>query len=362
MPTIRRAVAAATAAVAASRKPRVTVKKMQKTKTRTASKTVQRKPKSQTEIVSTQFSRSTYAKGRVPPQDLRSAWKLLKQNVSSSIYAMRQYSQFGGTNGVQFLSNKSPTTTTGPFFVPCHIYELNACPNIVNNTVTNPTIAWYPTFSDPTATATLSWTRAFQYTPENIDFNSAITDNYPGANDTLDWVSARMLFYAPTTRASRIQVDVVQIKDTRLVPDDTTGVSTFAAAFWQSMSKKFAYSPLEQGDTQFNKYLKVLDSKTFIMESKESTESVNTNMKELNLFYRFNRKCTYNWEDQDRMGMLVANDGQLNTDVNVKTQVHPRSRIFLIIRGQATNTTADSTTLHPSYDIVLRAKHSQLAS
>lgn len=231
----------------------------------------------------------------------------------------------------------------------------------MNGSIQNPTIGWYPTFSDPTSTATLSWTRAFTYTNENVDNATAIVDNYPGGSDTLDWVQAKLLFYAPTTRASRIQVDVVQIRDTRLVPDASTGVSNFACAFWQAMVKRFAYSPLEPGNNEYAKYLKVLDSKTFIMEAKESTDAVNTNMKELNLFYRFNRKCKYNWADEDKMAML-SQDGQINTDTNISTQVHPRSRIFLMIRGQATNTTADSSALHPSYDIVLRAKHSQLAS
>lgn len=277
------------------------------------------------------------------------------------MYYYRNYSAFAGTQGAVFLDNTSTTTTTGTLSVPVHLYDLTACPNVINNVKVDPAIGWFPKFSNPTDTGTLSWTTGATMQVENITGANSIVDNYPGANDTLDWVSARMLFYAPTQRASRIQVDVVQIKDTRLVPDATTGVSQFATAFWQAMAKRYAYNPLEQGDSRYQKYLKVLDSKTFIMESKESTEAVNTHMKELNLFYRLNRRCTYNWEDQDKMAML-SQEGQYNNDTNMKTQVHPRARIFLMIRAQAGNSTAQTTTLHPTYDIVIRTKHSQMSS
>jgi len=335
-------------------------KKRVTTRRRKATRGSTRRLRNTTETQVSAYTRQSYVKGRKPRQNLRSAWKLLNQNIANTVYRMGQYSAFAGTSGLLQLKNISPTATTGPFETPMHLWEVTACPNIVNGVVTTPQIGWFPTLSTPLDSATLSWQQAFGFTVENSDNATNIIDNYPNANDTLEWVQAKMIFYAPTTRPSRFQVDLVQFKDTRLVPDANTGVTQFATAFYQAMSKRFAFSPLETGDTKYQKYLKVLDSKTFIIEPKETTDTVNTNMKEVNLFYRLNRRCTYDWADQDRMDMLV-NAGQINTGQTISTQVHPRARIFLIVRGQAANGPTFSTTTMPSYDILLRSKHSHLS-
>lgn len=290
-----------------------------------------------------------------------SPYKVIKQNMGQTTYALRNYTQFAGASGALTLVNTSPTTTTGPFNVPMHLYELTSAVNIFNGAVTAPAIRWVPVFSDPTAASTLSWTNDQAISVENSDSASAITTQYPTGSDTLSWAQIKLMFYCPTTLPARIQVDIVQIKDTRLVPDSVTGVSQFANAFYQAMIKRFAYSPLETGDQKYQKYLKVLYSNTFIMNPKESTEAVNTIYRELNIFQRINRRCTYDWADQDQMAML-SQDGQINTDTNVRTQVHPRARIFLIIRGQSRNGTAFSSATMPSYDILLRMKHQFLSN
>lgn len=360
------AAAAAKAAVAAvagrsRRAPAAQRKSRRNAKTRVLSR---RRKRSETTVGHAEYTRETVARGRAPRHDLKGAWKLLSQNISHSVYAYRYYTAFAGTQGGHGLQNVSPTTSTGPFQVPLHLWELTSAVNIVNNAVTQPEISWTPRFSDPSSTATLTWAtvgaQANTLSVENSDFANAAYNNYPGANDTLDWVQSKLLFYAPTARPCRFQVDIVQIKDTRLIPD-AANTSAYATAFYQALVKRFAYSPMEPGDSKYQKQLKVLYTNTFILNPKESTESVNTIYRELNVFLRMNRKCTYDWQDADRMNML-GQEGQINTGQTMSTQVHPRARVYLMIRAQAGNSTAFSTALMPSYDITLRMKHSQLNS
>ena len=92
-----------------------------------------------------------------------------------------------------------------------------------------------------------------QPTIENADSSATIIDNLPSGSSTLDWMSARLLFYNSLTLPTRYQIDVVQIKDTRLMPE-TASVNTatpFHVAFWQAMVKRFTQNPLETGDTKY---------------------------------------------------------------------------------------------------------------
>lgn len=313
----------------------------------------------ETIVPAAEYTRNTVSLGYKPRQNLRNAWKLLNQNKSSTIYGYRALSAFGGSNGNLSLTNVSPTTSTGPWAPPCHLFDLTSAINVVNGVATSPNIWFRPQFSDPTAAATLSWGNTQNWTLENTDHAPSIVDTYPNGSDTLDWVQAKLMCYCPLQLPSRFQIDVVQFKDTRLIPGE--GTSQFAAAFWQGVNKRFSYSPLEGGDYKYQKYFKTLYTNTFILNPKENTEAVNTIFREVNIFMRLNRRCTYDWEDQDRMNMVASADFQQNDGTNIKTTVHPRARIYLMIRAQSGWGTAFSNAIMPSYDIVLRTKHTQLA-
>jgi hypothetical protein len=320
----------------------------------------------------TNYIKQSHSSGRRIKKNTRGAWKVLSGNIESVTQGVRLYTPFGGVAGslrIQNTTNSALNTpNSGPagcLYPPIHLWELTSSQNVQNvagvATLNAPTIGWFPIFSSATSAATLSYSNQFQMSTDDSPGVQSSISNWPANNDILDWCQIKTMFYAPTSRPSRIQIDVVQFKDTRLVPDNTTGVSQFACAFYQAMSKRFTLSPLETGSEHYQKYLKVLDSKTFIMEPKETTEAPNTNFREVNLFYRWNRRCNYKWADDDLMGMTTNNEGQVNQG-DVQLQVHPRARIFLMIRGQALNDTVQTTTGMPSYDIVIRTKHSHLST
>jgi len=222
-----------------------------------------------------------------------------------------------------------------------------------------------PVFNAPSDVATISWQyiNGVNWALENANNLSTITDVYPGGEATLDWVQAKLLFYAATAQTGRYQIDVVQVKDTRLTPDPSNNGNQMNAAFWQAAMKKFAYNPLESGDSKYNRYFKFLHSQTFIMDPKETSEPEANHMREINIFLRLNRACRYDWEDQDLMNVNTVSEGQVNLDSNIKNTVQPRARIFLMIRATSKfNTTGFTSADNPSYDVVLRSKFTQLAS
>lgn len=309
------------------------------------------------------YTRVSYRRGRKPRRTLRRAFKEIRDQTEKRIYAFRQYTDFGGTNGSLYLKNIVTALgppPTGPNELPVHLYEVTSQANTVNGTLVTPNIGWFPTLTDVTGTSTtITWNNSFPFAIETTPRITTAVDNAPHFKDRLDWVQAKFMFYCPTTKPTRIQIDLCQLKDTRLVP--TTGtVDQFHVAFWQAMAKKFVKNPLESNSTDMTKWLKIIDSKSFILEPKETTEVQNTNMREVNLFYRMNRLCRYNWNQNDIVNM-GTNDQPVNA-ANNSVQVHPRARIFLMIRGISGFATAQTSTLHPSYDIILRKSHSQFNS
>lgn len=305
-----------------------------------------------------EYVRETVARGRKPKQTLRAAWKMLNANKSSVVFGVRQYSQYGASQGQIALQNQAATLDS-TWTPPCVLYDVTSCINDIGGVATAAAPGVKPIFSNMRDTATISWSSGgmSSWTLDTSDAPNSVQESYPMGSSMLDWMKAQLLFYSTTTLPTRVQVDLVQITDTRLVPGAES--TPFATAFWQSAIKRFAYSPLEPGNNQYKKYLKTLYTKSFILEPKETTESVPAQLYQLDLFQRFNRKCTYNWQNADRMN-INAVEGPVNRADN-QNVVHPRARIFLMIRAQSKSDTAYTTTVHPSYDIVLRTKHTQLS-
>lgn len=308
-------------------------------------------------VVTNDYTRATRSLGRAPKKNLYQAWKRINQSKTINVYAWRSYSDWGGVAGKNKLNNTSASPSTGTLTCPCHLYDVTASLNILGTpggTITAPNIRWDVTFSNPNDTGNLTWVNTSPLALEKSSAGSSYLEGYPLRQDILDWIQFKLLFYCPTQRPSKFLIQLVQFNDERLVPGAT--VTTFSSAFWQSMVKKFMWSPLETGDNQYNKYLKVLYSMQFSMDPKESTDPANTKLREVNIFKRMNRRCTYDWQQDDRM-FMNQEDGQQNSG-DLSTTVHPRARVFLMIRALASNGAAESNTIHPSYDLVYRCRHS----
>jgi hypothetical protein len=155
-------------------------------------------------------------------------------------------------------------------------------------------------------------------------------DGLPGAKSFLESLNAKFAFYGPQQAPTRIQVQLVQLHQ-----DVSQGVTTkLATAFWQSISKAWGYSPLEQGDYRLRKkYMKVL--KTVLIDMESTEDHVNARMKQLYFNSQLNRVCYYKWGYNTDTVDLDGSDLFENTysSEDVSCFVHPSARVYILIKA-----------------------------
>lgn len=347
-----------------------------KSKRRTASVTKNTKRRRETKHAIGEYSKVSVALGSKPKQTLSAAWQLLNQNKNGLIFNASAYQQFAGTTGICGLWNVSTSPTTGALACPVHLWDVSAVVNTNAGATQTPVVQYLMSQATPLSSSAVSWNTG-GYSPVagatlNTEKSSAALNTYqstPTASSTLEWVQAKLLFYAPTTIPCRVSVQLVQFTDARCAPYDpnidkyrVSPLGQFHTSFWQSMAKQYTFNPLETGDASYKKYLKVLASEDFIFQPKETTENVQAIMRQVNIFKRLNMFAKYDWsEDGPINGGLLASGIQQDVG-NVNYQLHPQKRVFLMIRAQANNTTGYNQSVHPSYDIVVRSKHTQFST
>jgi len=314
----------------------------------------------------TDYASTNVVIGRRPKNDFRQLSKFIRSNISQSVYSMHVASRFGGLNGQIYLDNNQ-SALGAELFTPLHMYDVTGVVNHRNGAIINPVTFWRVSFTNETTTAAGRFTAGGGLSLESAPNSNGKEPNYPGNSSVLKWVQAKLMFYAPTALPSKITVQMVQFIDQDLEPDTRTNtpqvMTTRGTAWYQAYLKKLMFSPIETTQAGGFKGIKVLHSETFIINPKESTEPTSTHYKQLELFKWFNRKCSYDWDQTVQTSDLTTTPAA-ELDQNQNT-VHPKARIFLIIKGQSgyvANSLANDSTKQPSYDIVLRTAHEQLNS
>jgi len=331
-------------------------------KMRSGSQTkTKRKPK-ETSGQNSEYVAKKISYGRKPKNDFANLSRFVRGNISRTVFGIHQVSRFGGLSGAVGLAQIQATPGV-QVVTPVHMYDITGCVNTRAGVINTPYTSWYLTFANETSTALASLvSNVYRFAVESSPNATSIVQNYPGPSSIMRWAQAKLMFYAPTTVPSKISVQIVQFIDEELCPDPRVGttkvLSARASAWYQAYTKKQMYSPIETSQSLGFKGIKVLHSETFIMNPKESTEATSTHYKQLDIFKWMNRKCNYLWDQDIGTGVQSPTPGQ-NAGVN-DTTVHPRARVFLLISAQAGLSTALTSTLHPSYDIVLRTQHEQL--
>jgi len=319
------------------------------------------------------YSKRNVTVGKRPRHNLRYVDRMLSAHTERVQFYATQMSAFGGTNGANYLANKQ--AADGAILqAPIKLFDVTSCMNVINNAVVAGQCAQDLWFTNETATATVQWQgyNSQKWALNNAPEASVGYDNFPNEKSYLEWVNARFMFYAPTGLPTKIQIDLVQFKDDRLVPSaPLTGEAlgyggvaaatsdAFTAAFWQYMLKKFMYNQIEPMDNTFKKYYKVIKSMTMYLDPKETTDASNTRYREVNFFANLNKRLNYRWQETDRVNM-DASDTQINTDVSNLTEVHPRYRTYIMVRAVAKQATTNSSANHPSFDWFIRTRHTVL--
>ena len=297
----------------------------------------------------------------------RNLWRVVDSNSERIKFGYTSITPYGGVRGGNFLTHYQTTPGTN-IIAPLHMYDITSAPNVVNNVATFPPSYYELNFNQEIPSA-VTWTASTLYQIQNAPHAQSINSDYMGGRSMLEWLKVKMLLYAPGTIPVRINVELVQLTDQRLHPADaaTFGTQPFVVGFWEYMSKQYMTNPICEMDTRYSKYVKVLKKFSFYMDPKEAgTETnVNTHYKKVDIFKWFNRRCRYDWNDGDIASLAFTNAGagdfQVNNDEKMDTKVHPKARIYLMVRGQSNlSTSINDTTVWPSYDMNVSIQHRKL--
>lgn len=310
--------------------------------------------------------------------------RIVGGNTEKTKWSFRALNKFGGTQGKASLKSIQTGLTGTAIYMPLHIYDLTCVNNSNSGTPIFPTIGNHLKFStelDAIASTPVQaqWEAIYQdlgssngawiaNTGPSGDtvVPTAVTGQIEGGNAFLDYVSVKLLLYGATAQPNKFLIELIQITKDDLVPNpeavQAAGVPTqLHTAFWQYMSKRFCYNPIDTNNTNMRRYYKVLKSLTVEFDPKESSETSTNRYKEVRMFLKMNRKLDYRWKEDDLIAMSTG-DTQKNLASN-QCYVHPRARVFLMIRalnpfqGPSATSTAANT---PTYDIVLDKVHRNL--
>lgn len=308
--------------------------------------------------------------------------KVVKDSIQRLVYGFDDTTSFGGTSGALQLRNDAATPAAA-YTVPCHLWDLTCAPNQAGGTAYSAQCGFQPVFTDTTgATGRLYWT-TLGNAVASVNVPSSGTSSLVGQRAMLRSVKAKFLFYCPTTLPTRVVMNLVQFRDQRLNPVVSSatkvnlndyqsagyllpsGVAVtqgdMATGVYRDLVHSVAKNPVCQTSNHCMKDIKVLWSHQFILNPKESTEPVATRYHEVDLFREFNRSQNFSWDD-DSVYDIQTND-QTGYDIaENKCTVHPRARIYLMIRAISGYGTAFSATVNPSYDMSLRLHYDDMGA
>lgn len=316
------------------------------------------------------LSQTSLKFGSRPKYTLGVIRKVIKANENKMVYGLRGLTRFGGSSGYFPLCN-GQSATGQPVSAPLWLFDITSAPNDISGTITQPSTGYQTVFANETATCgaiTFYNTSTPNLALENVaGGSSTVVNNYPTGQSVLRWVQAKLMLYCPTTQPTKFNIMLVRFKRHELVPKNVavggndSKTDDFSIAFYQTLLKKYMMNPVEVSNPTADTFMDILHSYTTILNPKESSDPTNTTFKEVDIFKWFNRKCIYNWDDDDKMSLVSTTDFPANVAEN-RCTVRPTSRIFLLVRalsGYKSTSQALDSTIQPSFDLVLRTCHTQ---
>jgi len=337
-------------------------------------------------------SKRTYGR-RVKPGTNKYARIVTRATTQKTTWGCDNYGDYGGLTGEIRLSNWNFPGTAGPpavaaaYYLPVHLWDITACPNNINGTFRGAQSGAELALTSPFSTAGLDWRNLGNPISRiNVPHTAASTANVPNANSLLRGVSAKFLFYAPTTIPTRITISMIQILDPRYCPpkssdgtvldvgqSQTTGTTlppgfsqeATVVAFWQSIAQAFAKNPVVHGNGNLtNKYMKIIKKHSFILNPKETTDNTSTTYHQYTFYHRFSRRMKYNWADDATLTNMQNDDGQMINSSDNKCCVEPRARYYLMVTGDSVYNAGEVEVASgaPTYDLSMRLYHEDAGS
>jgi len=323
--------------------------------------------------------------------------KLIRQSLTRSYFRWQNISPFDSAGGALKLQWSQAGAAGSAVDLPLHIFTLTGTPQFTAGALEPGQCGWYLRDSSEADSGTKAFygmggdsslDYAYGWNQENIT-TTGYQPSFPNEAAILHSVHIKMLMYGPVSRPTRFKLDIIQLNQPWLCPgtappaDSATDFYTSEFnAFWTYMVKPYTYSPLVIQDPKFRRYFKVLASKTVTIEPRTAIEmprdpasitstlplvttggTLTPHMHELNWFYKMDRRVRYDWNDN--VDVAENNpDFQVNRD-NLRVDVTPRARVFLLVRALATKFDQGAVSTYvscPTYDIMLRKNVHKLSN
>jgi len=274
--------------------------------------------------------------------------------------------------------------------MPIHLWDLTAVPQGTGANLSRPALFYSCQFTNETSAGSVTWQTHVNGTVAtatgldqrgnlgSINYNPTITysssqreailsgvDGGPGANSYLEKVNASLILNGPQQRSTKFLIQVVQLSE-EVIPGASHDTSNVNTAFWQAMAKPFGFSPLETGPRmELRKHIKILKTLEYLMDSPESSEDhLTARMRHVNFTMFLNRKLNYRWAHANDLVTINVADVPVDSGTTpFATHVHPKARIFLMIRALCTFTgpsVSATNLIYPSYDMKLDITHKSM--
>lgn len=278
--------------------------------------------------------------------------KIDKMSLDNVKFLFQKIGAFND-NGQQFLGNYNDNVSVT--YQPLALFELNSINNYISGTLTPACPAYQMTVNNTTGVVgwgvlsgqTNTGGNSSQWQVEKSSHTTSSSQTYPLDNAIHQWSSLDLELWGQTQKPTKYSVMLCQFNEDVLPPDlvtggqlvygDFTGNSN-ASEFWQSLIKHYSYSPLAKMDDGFNKKkMKILRSYTINIDPTANYENdPDPHVKTMKLFFRFNRKCNFQWkfansQPQSSTQMNLPNWQQ--EDGENQCRVHPNARLFVMIRA-----------------------------
>lgn len=302
---------------------------------------------------------------------------LTRANLERLVYRFNGVKNFA-QNGLFFLANYAVNGSTRG--LPCYMFDLTAVNNVSAGTLVSPdpclqlqqdisgAMAFAPVFGvGPDGTTPTSKLVAEYSTTTGI--GAAMATPAPYSKSILESASIRMNCWGATSKATKYIISVVRFTDDDLVPTHGTYAADLAAAtvkrtdLFQSIMKPLTFNPISATGGLFNRRMKVIKSMSFTVEPNPTTDGdVDPQVKVVSWQLKLNKLLDFTEKSEVLTNIVDTNDQAdyaPNTGIQIKAQVKPTNRMYLMIR--ASNYGIDGTisnVITPSFDLSIKLNHS----
>ena len=329
----------------------------------------------------TSSSRTTRVGRKVTPAQKTMA--LTKASLERLVYRWNGVKSFVG-NGYYFLSNRVDDDAAYRA-LPLYLFDLTAVNNYSAGTLIrpNPMLALRQ--------IALTGSMAFEPVP-CVDASGAGTTNFltsevgaatgtgaavtlpaPYSKTFLNSASIRLNCWGAVTKATKFYISLVRFTDQDLVPVHTSLAADVTAAnakrtdFFQSIIKPLTFNPASSTGGAFRNRMKVIKEMAFTIAPHDTSDSdPDPSVKVMSWNLKLNKLLNF-VESADILPTSADTNDQAdyvtNTGFQIRGQVRPTSRMYLMIRASnyVIDTGLETNSVTPSFDLSIKLNHSTTA-